>query len=340
MNIYIVVAVWKNTRSNHAGMLHLANRLKLDHSPKVKLIKIHVRGSWYLTPFYRLLNVVIGVYLRLKVKKEDCVFLMEYLLPVCEQSDIALLVKNKAKIFAIAHLVPKRIEKQYTDKEILFKLSLVDALFVLGTSLKDFFISKGIARDKIFTIPHYADTDYYFPQVREPLVGKAPLNVICMGNMERNYNLMAKVIAKLPFINFHICMGMAKANSYFKNLQNVSIYGFLEENELLFLMQKCDISFNVMNDTIGSNVIATSLATGLVIVASNVGSIKDYVITDYNGLLFDTIEDAVLSLDRLHRNRDLLFKMRTNTIEKSKEISMSIIEDLILCHMNNSSESL
>ena len=41
-------------------------------------------------------------------------------------------------------------------------------------------------------------------------------------------------------------------------------------------MNDSDISLNVMKDTIGSNVICTSMATGLAMVVSDVGSIRDY----------------------------------------------------------------
>lgn len=50
-------------------------------------------------------------------------------------------------------------------------------------------------------------------------------------------------------------------------------------------MKQSDVSLNVMNDTVGSNVITTSLAVGLAVVASNVGSISDYVVDNESGYL-------------------------------------------------------
>ena len=49
-----------------------------------------------------------------------------------------------------------------------------------------------------------------------------------------------------------------------------------EESELRQHMANANISLNVMEDTVGSNVIVTSLAMGLAMICSNVGSIKDY----------------------------------------------------------------
>lgn len=55
---------------------------------------------------------------------------------------------------------------------------------------------------------------------------------------------------------------------------NLKIFGYVAEDELLSLMQTSDISLNLMKDTIGSNVITTSLACGLVVVASNVDQLE------------------------------------------------------------------
>ena len=51
---------------------------------------------------------------------------------------------------------------------------------------------------------------------------------------------------------------------------------FVEEENLRRYMEQSDISLNVMHDTIGSNVIVTSMASGLAMVVSDVGSIHDY----------------------------------------------------------------
>lgn len=41
-------------------------------------------------------------------------------------------------------------------------------------------------------------------------------------------------------------------------------------------MAKADLSLNVMEDTVGSNVITTSMAMGLGLIVTDVGSIRDY----------------------------------------------------------------
>ncbi|UVV76520.1 glycosyltransferase family 4 protein [Bacteroides fragilis] len=59
-------------------------------------------------------------------------------------------------------------------------------------------------------------------------------------------------------------------------------------------MNKADVSLNIMKDTIGSNVIVTSMAMGLAMVVSDVGSIRDYV-DESNGLFCLTSKDFIIA---------------------------------------------
>ena len=318
MKVYIVCAVWGNTKNNHAGMYYLAKQLKQRAEYEVKLIPIPVRGSWYLTPFYRLLNVFIGCYLYCVVKPGDVVFLMEYLLPVCEQADIARIVRKKAKVLALAHLIPARIEKEYATESLLRKVSYVDKLFVLGSSLRDYFLGKGIDGDKVVATFHYVDNEYYVPKAHDDKM----LNVVCMGNMERNYTDLQALVSRLPKLHFHVCMGVRDLSQYFADLPNVTLHGFMPESELKALMQSSDVSLNMMNDTVGSNVITTSLASGLVVLACDVGSIADYVTDGEDGFLCDNGDEACRRLEILSKDKGLLRDMQRCAVAKAATFSI------------------
>lgn len=73
----------------------------------------------------------------------------------------------------------------------------------------------------------------------------------------------------------------------FPKTPNVELKGFLEEDELRHQMDIADVSLNVMEDTVGSNVITTSMAMGLAMIVSDVGSIRDYC-NDANALFAKT----------------------------------------------------
>lgn len=315
----MICAVWGNTKDNHAGMCYLAKQLQQRAKYKIKVISIPVRGSWYLTPVYRMLNICIGCYLYFVLKPGDVVFLMEYLLPVCEQADIARIVCKKAKVLALAHLIPARIESSYTTESLQRKISYVDKLFVLGSSLRNYFLGKGINENKVIKTFHYVDNEYY---TSEPHNNET-LSVICMGNMERNYEDLRMLIKHLPNLHFHVCMGVRNLSKYFADLSNVTLHGFMPESELKTLMRSSDVSLNVMNDTVGSNVITTSLASGLVVLASNVGSIEDYVTDGKDGFLFNKIAEAQEKLEMLSRNKILLDEMKKNAVNKATTFGVS-----------------
>lgn len=320
MKVYIVCAIWDNTKDNHAGMYYLAKKIKNKLGSQCILIGLPTKWNRFIFPIIPFINLIIAFYIRIISRPGDILFLMEFLLPRCGQYYFAKILHSKLKVLAIAHLVPELINKVYTTSSLRKELNYVHKLFVLGHSLKDFLISKGIDDSKISTTFHYVDTEYY--KSTKDLYGDT-LNIICMGNMQRDYGNLVSIIKSCPFATFHICMGMKYSDvGHYKELNNVKTYGFLQEEELLELMQSCDISLNVMYDTIGSNVITTSLATGLVVVASDVGSIRDYIIDGENGYLFSDINDAILILNSLDKNRDDLKKISNAGIKRARQLDI------------------
>lgn len=321
MKVYAIVAVWGNTKNNHAGMYYLAKQLKRNFGKDFFLIPTPTKGSRFLFPLYRLYNCLIALFLRLRVKRNDVVFLMEYLLSETEQADIARILKNKCNVRGLAHLVPKRLEKGYSKEQLIKRVNYLDKLYVLGNSLKDYLVQIGICENKIITTFHYVDTEYYIPKC---VTVNKPLSVICIGNMERDYTFLLRIIKNHPDIKFNICKGKSSLAKDFENLNNVELFGFMKESDMRDLMQKCDISLNVMKDTIGSNVITTSLACGLVILASKVGSIEDYIENGVSGLLFNSEHECSEFLENLKKSRNDLHILKNNAVLRSKELSLPV----------------
>lgn len=317
----MVVAVWGNTKGNHAGMYYLARQIRERSGLNVKIIPTPTKGSRFLYWIYRLLNVLIGCWLSLIVRKNDVVFLMEYLLRETEQSDIARILKGRCRVEGIAHLVPERINREYKEEQIQRKVGYMDRLYVLGTSLRDYFVQKGIPAEKITVTYHYVDTKYYTPSAGTN-ADNGSLRVICMGNMERNYLALIEIIKSCPEMKFIVCMGKQDISSFFAEVNNVILHGFLDEEQLLRLMQQSDISLNVMKDTVGSNVITTSLACGLAVIASNVGSIGDYVQNRKNGVLFHQVSEAVETLKALDEDRRELLQERAAARKRALEFDL------------------
>lgn len=91
--------------------------------------------------------------------------------------------------------------------------------------------------------------------------------------------------------------------------------------ELRQLMRECPVSLNVMKDTIGSNVIVTSMAMGQAMVCSDVGSIRDYC-DDSNCIFCVTLQDFSSALRHLKNDKAALLNMRESSLKKSEHFML------------------
>lgn len=341
---YLIVQDWSNTHGNHAGMVHMCKLLKEKYPTEYQVLikpdpkEFHYKNN-IIGQIKRVWNHFVSKpiywgktypkeYLDLckpmfdKLKDGDEVFLLEYLCPWTPQIKLAEYIRTnfpQVKIFALSHLTIKFFEERILkkDKNIIPKWSLpVDKMLTLGSSLSDYFMKHGIMKDKISTGFHYVDSDYYFKS--EKMGPHNPVRVIAMGNLQRDYSLLANVVKKTPNVHYTVCHGRTPVGKMFDGCKNVTLKGFLSEDELRHQMDIADVSINIMEDTIGSNVITTSLAMGLAMVVSNVGSIHDYC-DDNNAIFCDNnVESFVNAINSLASNPDKVLPMKQHSIEKSK----------------------
>ncbi len=145
--------------------------------------------------------------------------------------------------------------------------------------------------------------------------------MICMGSLKRNHDLLKDVITHCPFADFNICMGGKEYSYLFEETDNVNMHGYLPEDELLALMQQSDVSLSALYDTVGSNVIVTSMATGLVNVVSDVGSIRDYC-SENDSFLCNDKKAFISALQKLNDNKNLLKELSANSIEKTRNLDL------------------
>jgi glycosyltransferase involved in cell wall biosynthesis len=85
-----------------------------------------------------------------------------------------------------------------------------------------------------------------------------------------------------------------------------------------------------MNDTIGSNVIVTSMSVGLAMIVSDVGSIKDYCKDD--GAIYCNNDDAssfIKAINELLNNNEKLFELKHKSLEYSRLLSIHNFHTLL-----------
>ena len=296
-------------------MSYLAKRLSSDFD-NVKLIKM-ISGK---SKFKKVLNLfyifLIALLLKCKTTNNDYIFLMEYLARSCFQDKLARIIKFlgvKGVTIGLVHLAASHLMEIYHSTDVIKrKMDAIDKCVVFGSSLAYFF-KKEVGYKNVITTFHYVDTSYYKPknESRKEL----PLRVLCLGNIKRDFSALRNLINRLPNIHFDICQGVMNLHAYFDDCSNVSLYGFVSESELLELMQSNDVCLSIMTDTVGSNVITTSLATGLILVVSDVGSIRDYC-TEDSSFLCNNIIDFEKSIKYLSDNLQLINEYRQKSVSR------------------------
>jgi glycosyltransferase involved in cell wall biosynthesis len=311
---YLYFAEWEGTRFNHAGMAHFCRRLRqfYDNTELVPFRILLFKGV-------RLLNIFKAIFYSLYLlsisKKGEHIFYFEYLTKnSLFQEYLAYFFRKLAphvKQFGMIHLSGGHLKQLYKSTDFIKnKVMLLDRVYVLGSSLEAFLISIGVPQVRIVRILHYVDNDYYFPIQRKV---EKNLRAICMGHIKRNFHLLREIISSCPEIDFIVCQGKNNLKPLLGHFENVRLYEFIPEEELKCLIQESDISLNVMDDTVGSNVITTSMACGLAMIVSDVGSIRDYC-NENNAIFCKTSEDFRNALLYLNGHRDKCEDMKEQSL--------------------------
>jgi len=301
-----------------------AKYIKSPHNKFLKAIN-KIKKSLYLRFIFPKEYFTICKHLFENLSSDDSIFLLEYCLPYAPQLPLAQYIKkhyHNIRLFALSHCTPTF----YSDPEEYPRIineweKPIDKMLTLGSSLSKYFIQCGVMKNKVSTGFHYVDSEYYYRS--KPLYkNEGNLKVIVMGGMQRNYKLLSNICKSTANIEWIICRGRQNVDELFTGMHNIKLKGFLAEDDLKDLMEDADVSLNIMDDTIGSNVITTSLAMGLAMVCSDVGSIRDYC--DDSNTIFceNNVQSFVLALDKLSTDKEGVLKMRQSSIEKSKSYTI------------------
>ena len=344
---YLIVQDWLSTHGNHAGMKHMCDLLVAKYPDEYKMFVKECPKTWksprtfmekicwrlygkyakehYLKKTYPREYLKLCIPMFSKLKDGDEVFLLEYMLPWASQYELACCIRKEypnVKIYALSHLTCKYFDEMTASEPDLVQkwAKPVDKLLTLGSSLSSYFEKAGIPKEKISTGFHYVDSEYYHKQTEMKV--HTPLRVIMMGALQRDYSLLAEVVSNCPNIHWIICKGRKNVDDLFPSSDNIELKGYLSEDELRDQMDRADVSLNIMEDTIGSNVITTSMAMGLAMIVTDVGSIRDYC--DDSNALFCKIEkdDIASAIQFLSSHRDIVQQMKKSSKNKSKSFSI------------------
>lgn len=344
---YLIVQDWDNTHGNHAGMVHMCKLLCEKYPDKYRMFvkecppELKKRNNPIIRKLFAKYDEIqyrkmfIKNYMSIcqemfsKLKTGDSVFLLEYNWPPTSQYELACFIRNNyegIKIYALSHLTPTYFKKEKNvANRILAWDKPIDIHLTLGSSLTNYLQSIGIAKERISTGFHYVDNDYYVPTRKST---NNTLTVIALGLLQRDFEMLAEIVRMTPHVEWIICRGKkSDVDLYFPKTSNVHIKGFMQEDELREQMAMADASLNVMEDTVGSNVITTSMAMGLALIVSDVGSIRDYC-DESNAIFCSNTENSFINaIKKLSMNKEKVLDMRNNSLKKSKHLNIQYIDE-------------
>lgn len=340
---YLVVQEWGNTKGNHAGMVHMCDLLVAQYPEIYEKVEIPLFAWTAAKKRGRILGHLLRIYdtqkayrhyvntmmevcssMLNRLSASDEVFLLEYNWKETPQVELAKYIRNHFKgvrIHALSHLTPTYFRTWLQPLSYLKEWSkYVDTELTMGKDLSLFLESQGVEGNMISTGFHYVDNVYY-DKDETKICPKERMTIIAMGGLQRDFTLLSDIVNSTPEVDWIICQGRKHLDNYFHG-ENVRLVGFVPEDELKALMDASDASINVMEDTVGSNVITTSLAMGLVVIASKVGSIGDYVDEHCGCLCQNTKDSFVEAIRQLAANPMRVVTMRQASYQRSKLYSI------------------
>lgn len=339
MRIFLICQDWSNTSNNHAGIKYLCNKLQEEYPEEIRTFVFPALFDNQILSNNKVIARLQTKYIKYQLSKYsriverdllslmetgDIVFVMEYLEQLTPMKEFVDRIKSQrpqTTIWAMAHLTPTVLNFIFPSNKILFDwLQNVTKIFTLGSSLSEYLEGRGISYSKIATTFHYVD-DYYF--IKKKRKQSTRLKVLAMGNQMRNLSLLKQLVVENPDTDFTICQGVLDMSSYFKDKKNVRLIPFVPEPDLRKYMEDSDVSLNVMTDTVGSNVIVTSLAMGMAMICSKVGSICDYC--DESNTIFcnnDDPDSFSHAINLLSQDKNLLVRMQESAINKAKSFTL------------------
>lgn len=344
---YLIVQEWENTMGNHAGMKHMCDLLVEKYPECYKMLvkpiprKFRRTNNKFRNLYNKWFSKIYTSYIYAREYRKLCkqmfaeliygdnVFLLEYLTIDYPQRELAQYIHKHfpgIKVYALAHLTPSYYRGYPDAKKIISEwISDVDKILTLGSSLSTYYEEIGIETAKICTGFHYVDSDYYQPKLKQLICER--IRIICIGSLQRDFELLAEIVKKTPDVDWIICKGRKDVDRKFTGLHNVTLKDFLTEEEMRELMNDADISLNVLEDTVGSNVITTSMAMGLGIIVSDVGSIRNYCGNDNAIFCINTVESFVSAINTLICNKKRIEEMKDASIKRIDKLKIDKVHN-------------
>lgn len=183
-------------------------------------------------------------------------------------------------------------------------LSKLDRVVLISPSQYEYF-AEHVATERIVTILHGIDTDFFHPAPRTTSSNK--LSCLTVGHWLRDWDAIAGAVELLKDrddIEFHI---VTTAMTGLEGRPNVQFHKNLDDLQLRALNQSSDIILLPFTDSTANNSLLEGMACGVPVISTNLLSVRTYVGEDA-GILIEghdgsELAASILALDAAPERR-------------------------------------
>lgn len=216
-------------------------------------------------------------------------------------------------------------EVEETAKHIGESLKLVDRFISPSHTLRDFFISQGVAGEKISYLKYGFDTRKI--EFRPKRFSKeSKINFGFMGRVipSKGIKVLTEAFKELPGVNLNIYGGIG-AEKRFLESDNVRFKGRYDNNKIDDVLSEIDVL--IVPSTWYENaplVIQEAFLAGIPVITSDIGGMKELVEDGVNGFTFEVNSSSALKevIERIVADPELI-----NDLQHSRELVVDIRDD-------------
>ncbi len=179
-----------------------------------------------------------------------------------------------------------------------------DYITLMSETQRPFFESQGFPGDRIQTILHGVDTEFFCPS-DHPREASDRLRLAVVGDTERDHESAARIFSRLPASAFEIRV-KTKAQNWapYKDISHVELLPRLSGEELRDLYRWADLLVLPLLDCTANNAVLESMACGTPVMVNDVGGVPEYVDRSANIVVAGVdVDEWVDQLVALHRER-------------------------------------
>lgn len=180
---------------------------------------------------------------------------------------------------ATFHYEPSRLLERVSPSAV----RALDGVVVVGSNQREYF-ERMLPPDRVFVVPHHVDTVFFTPPSAPRAEAPQPVRAIFVGLGNRDFDTLSALIKRMrggrAAIRFDLVLPRRELAERFSGHPNTFCHMELSDEQLLDLYREADIGIMPVIDCTANNGLLEMMATGLPVVVTDIGAVRDYVTSD------------------------------------------------------------